>query len=158
MRRTQSKNLAKIHGVVAAQFGPQHSSVLQSVLKLTWDSIPNLLGEESKIPEIGVSLFCLKIVLTEFRFVHSVVDFRKGLKTFEPSLTFLGWNFKKPLLRGRLGSKRIQLWRFSKNRTRGVDRALSVSEWKLKQSIAIAASRWCHTQLGICNKYACYRF
>ena len=50
----------------------QQDFVLQSVSRLTLDTLSKPPGEESKIPEIGVNLFCLKILLTEFHISNSI--------------------------------------------------------------------------------------
>jgi len=50
---------------------------------------PTPCGEESKIPEIGVDLFCLKSVLTEFH-VSNSIGFRKSLKLWSPLDPFGG--------------------------------------------------------------------
>ena len=66
MKRTQSKSLVQIHWVVSAGFC--HS------IGIEIDNKPPFQppGEESKIPEIGVNLFCLKILLTEFHISNSI--------------------------------------------------------------------------------------
>ena len=50
----------------------QQGFVLQSVPRLTLDTLFQPPGVESKIPEIGVNLFCLEIVLTEFHVSNSI--------------------------------------------------------------------------------------
>ena len=50
----------------------QQGFVLQSVSRLTLDTLFQPPVEESKMPEIGVNLFCLKILLTEFHISNSI--------------------------------------------------------------------------------------
>ena len=86
---------------------------------------PTPWGKESKIPEIGVDLFCLKSVFTEFHVFNSI-GFRKDLKLWSPFWPLWGRNFENPLFIARLGVDWHILWNFHGNRSRGLGCALSV--------------------------------
>ncbi|WP_214673802.1 hypothetical protein, partial [Escherichia coli] len=90
MKRTQRKQSVQNMGFVSAGL------CLSIGIKIDIRApFPNPLGGGSKIPEIGVNLFCLKIISTEFHVFNSI-GFRKGLKLWSSFRPLGGRNFEKP--------------------------------------------------------------